>query len=296
MNPLDFTLKDILESVVDFLVNTLGAEILLLSFLFFLRLLGIDLYYKIWSLVHLAYLSFLAIQGRKVIFLYTDCDDQFTTTKNLASRIEKCLNLEKNQAERAKVIPLEEPASLLIWPLVHSAISSIIIIITDVTPLSTNKIRRRKIQEKLLTFTQTGGILVLGHDVIYRRTRNEILEKLAGCKLTGFIRQEEISYVKNTNKNSKRISDNKILLEHLPDSFSLSDREYVVGNWREGVEFLYTHSENQDIPLVTRRVVQKGAAFWINSGDHVDHGPPRSVSRPSEALVFLLSQIIAYGI
>ena len=287
----DLTLKEVVDIIVQFLRNVVGTEIILLSILFGLRLIGIDLYFKTWWYIHLLYIYLLKIRGRKIVFVYTDCDDQFITTRNLATNLKRSIN-----DKSFKVLPIEEPASLLTWPLIKTITKAVIVIITDVSILSTNKKRRELVQRKLFKFVQSGGILVLGHDVLYRRTKNEILQRLAGCKLTCFRRQEDITYKKNNSLNTPRTSSNQSLLDHLPDSFTLADREYVVGTWREGVEFIYTHSDDKNIPLVTRRVVQEGAVFWINSGDHTEDGPPRPITKPSKDLLDLLSKIIKHGI
>lgn len=88
-------------------------------------------------------------------------------------------------------------------------------------------------KEDLLEFARSGGVLILGHDVLYRRTKNKILTKAMSCELTKFERRDKklgpsdtktiensegwVCYKKNSNiKNSK-----------LPDNFMFKDNEVV---------------------------------------------------------------------
>jgi hypothetical protein len=90
------------------------------------------------------------------------------------------------------------------------------------------------------------------------------------------------------------VSSNLPLLDKLQNNFTLDDGEYLIGDWASGVEFIYLFEGKRNFPLVTRREVGKGLVYWINSGDHTEKGPAKSLSRPDTHLVKLVSNLISF--
>lgn len=282
---------DYLPSIGEFL-KMFSGELLLLAALFVLRIIGIDTFIKAIKIYNFFSLSILKyIFRRSVLIVYTDANDNGNSTISLCSRITSALNDVK-----AKTIPLKASEDLLKWPMLPSLLSSIVVILTDVTSLSSNKSKREKIQNSMSKYAIHGGILVLGHDVLYRRSRNDILSKLCGVTLTKFFPYEDcVKYIKNKTLIQDRTTTNSTLMESLPDTLELDDRECVTGEWGSHIEYLYVSNDAKQIPLVTRQEVGNGVVFWINSGDHTENGPPPSLAKPADDLVNLLTVIIRFG-
>jgi len=285
VNPARFIplLQEFLKSLV--------LQIALVFILFLLRLLGVDVYTKLQWLVRLLVLFFRRLTGRKTFLIYTDCSDHMRTTRTLARRLDGAL---RNQ--RYKSIVLRNPEAILTYPLWPFAVSAVILIITDVSPLSSNERKRKIIQKRLVRFSQNGGSLILTHDAIYRRSKNDILQGILGCILSRFVFQTETYYVKNSGSVKHRVSRDTNLLKALPDEFPLSDGEVLVGNWANGVEFIYVSKEDPNIPLLTRRENGKGVVYWLNSGDSTEIGPPESISMPDDHLVKILGTLITSAV
>lgn len=274
-------------------IEQIYGELILFASLFFLRLIGIDVFIKIIkSLNFFRMLILRFILNKSIILIYIDANDNGNSTSSLCSKLELSL-----RDKKVKTIALKSSEDFLSWSMWPSLISSIIVILTDVTPFSSNNKKRIRIQEKMSNYASSGGILVLGHDVLYRRTRNDILEKLSGVTLTEFHKYEKgVKYKKNTSKANKRITNNSELLKHLPDTLLLNDGECVTGEWRPHVEFLYLSDDPEQIPLVTRQEIGNGVVVWINSGDHTEKGPPVSIAQPEKDLILLLNVIFCYAL
>lgn len=170
-------------------------------------------------------------------------------------------NLEKELGEEFEVTPLESPDDLFNYPQNSRIIPAVLLIVTDVTKLSEDENKRIKIQQWLRKYVENGGGLIGGHDIIYRRTRNEILENVFGGEITEFQRIDKVRYIKN-----KEIK-NQILFSGLPDEFELDDGELVWGSWSEDAKILFHSPPPHSYPLVTVREYGKGKAIWINSCD-----------------------------
>ena len=282
---------DYLPSIGEF-AKMFSGELLLLAALFVLRLIGIDIFIKaikIYNYFRLLFLKYLF--KRSVVIVYTDANDNGNSTVSLCSRISSELS-----NINLKVIPLKGSEDLLTWPMIPSLLSVIMVILTDVSSLSSNKSKREKIQKSMCKYTTGGGVLILGHDVLYRRSRNDILEKMCGVTLTKFFQYNNcVKYRKNETLINSRVTTNDKLIKNLPDTLELDDRECVTGEWAEHVEYLYVSNDEMQIPLVTRQEIGAGVVFWINSGDHTKEGPPPSLAKPADDLVNLLSIIIRFG-
>lgn len=233
--------------------------------------------------------------GYKKIILYTDCSDHSATNKCIAEHL-----LKNFSQKKFKIKIIENPEAILKEPLSQSITHAIIILITNVSGLSANDRKKQKIQESINYFCQSGGIVVLGHDAIYRRTKNQIFEKMTGGVLNHYNNNnKEIIYSKN-NAGSRRTTDES-LLNSLPQSMKLTDGEFLLGSWAQDVEFLYVlggkreeeiDKRQDQTPLVTRKTNGRGTAYWINSGDFGESGPPRSLSAPENGFIEILKCIL----
>jgi hypothetical protein len=190
------------------------------------------------------------------------------------------------------VVWLYDGDQLLHYPMFPFLVRGTIVLITDVTSLSNDPVRRKIIQKKMEWFTQWGGCLVVSHDALYRRAKNDILQSLAGGAISRFQAVTgDVEYQKLIN--GLRVSTNRALLEQLPPAMALEDNEVVSGEWLPGVEYLYVWRAESTLPLVTRRVVGRGVVFWCNTGDRNNQGPPPAIVRSDSAFIPLLSKLIA---
>lgn len=276
--------SEFLPTIKDIIISA-GSELTLLAILLLFRIIGVDLFQKTLLLKNYVYSLLLFIMEKKLILIYTDCNDGHSTTNNIVASLDKFLN-------RQYIIkPIYDSESLLTWKLTPAFIASLFVLITDVTPLSTNRKKREKIQRKIIKYVESGGISFLGHDILYRRTRNDLIQKIAGCRITKFHQcGDNITYIKNSD--GLRVTENIKLLDALPGEFSLPDREYITGEWSEEVEFLYFLRNSENVPLITRKKLMHGVIIWINSGDHNEKGPPPSLSKPSNHLIEIFGLIL----
>jgi hypothetical protein len=167
-------------------------------------------------------------------------------------------------------------------------------LVTDVTRLSTNPKRRDTIQRHLVSYCQRGGIIILGHDLLYRRVQNTRLQRLAGTRLVKFIPLPDgAKYVKL--EHGHRASGNRLLLDKLPDSFVFDEPEILTGSWAGDTEFIYV-LDGTEMPLVTRRTSGNGCVFWVNVGDQVEEGPPKPIAQPAQEFIDILTIFICFGV
>lgn len=93
---------------------------------------------------------------------------------------------------------LGTPKEVLTFPINPSITRAIILIDYNVTKLSEDEAVKDSIQNWLIKHLEKGGGIIGTHDVIYRRVRNDKLEKAFGCQLTEFKRVEgKVTYIKN---------------------------------------------------------------------------------------------------
>lgn len=232
----------------------------------------------------------------KHVYIYTDCDNNYNVTKDIVKELQKYSQYHIESVDNAEDLQ---------WVPRHQCITqAIIVIITDVSQLSSTEKTRDKIQNDLLEFARNGGILIFGHDVLYRRTKNKILTNAIKCKLTIFERRDKnicpsdretidnsdgwVYYKKNPNINN---SD-------LPETFRLRDNEVITSDdWAKQINNgsiipIYTE-EKTGYVLVAKKIYSDGCIFWINSGDHTDDDPPDSLKIHGEfSIAHLLNYLI----
>lgn len=280
------------------LIKSFTNELALVFTLWITRFIGFDLFNKSVRLWRLYIFYIRRIFGNRYALVYTDCDASGDVVKRI------CCNLNSNN-KNIKYIPIDNPEEILKFPLSPYLCKSVSILITDVSPLSTDSSKRLDIQKRLEKFTSKGGTLVLGHDTIYRRTRNEIFQKIAGCKLDEFYSEgcSATPYKKLTSAEddeSYRICKDSALLDILPDNFCLHDGEVVTGKWAKDVEYLYIHAGKEAepplFPLLTRKQLEHGYVFWVNSGDRTKDGEPHSHTAADQNFMTILQAITTHQI
>ncbi|PPK70374.1 hypothetical protein V5P93_000746 [Actinokineospora auranticolor] len=271
-------------------VDEVGVNLVAVFIVFIARVFGFDVYTRLIRGGRAGRVRTRRLWRADTVLLYTDCDDELHTSNALAKR----LQAEMTEAgTRTKVSVVRDGGDLARWPF-SRPIAGIVLLITDVTQLSSRPRERERLQKRLAHYVRGGGCLVLGHDVIWRRSRNERLQKLAGCSLDKFERSD--APIRYTRVDSgPRACEYADLLADLPESLDLSDNEVVVGTWHRDVDFLYCWDGDPEVPLVTRRVVGDGHVYWVNSGDTDGDGPPRSLARPESGLVTLLATLVNHA-
>ena len=120
---------------------------------------------------------------------------------------------------------MDEPIEVLSKNL--EQIYAIILIVTDCTKFSANSDARTRMNETLVEYVKKGGKLICAHDVIYRRTKNTLLQDMYGCQITNFQQKEKVNYKKTEEcTESERFTS-------LPDDFILHDAEVCWGEMAE---------------------------------------------------------------
>ncbi len=242
---------------------------------FVARLLGFDLYSRVIRAGRRWFVLFRRVFRTKTILLYTDCNDELITSRALAGRLREQL---RGRGLKTRVKVTRDSVDLTRWTFSRS-ILGIVILITDVTQLSARPRDRDRIQKRLVRYVHRGGCLVLGHDAIYTRSRNDRLQKLAGGTLDDFKTIDNPLTYTRVDTGPRSTADTT-LLNALPPTITLTDNEIVTGTWHTAVDFLYCHDNDTTKPLVTHRRVDRGRVFWMNTGNTTRTGPPPSLARP----------------
>ncbi len=198
---------------------------------------------------------------------------------------EICVGLANKVQERMPgytVKPLRAAADIGKYPLHPWATGAIALIVAEVTKFSEDKRRRKVFQERLKRYVGAGGGLFGGHDIIYLRTRNEILQQIFGCQSNSYYRSARAVRYTVTDANSEHP-----ICKQLPADFQLTDEEVTTGEWSDVASVLYSTGGKKKHPLVTARGFGRGRVVWSNSGDSGVY-PPKSISAPEDNYVALL--------
>jgi hypothetical protein len=270
-------------------VVDLGINLVAVLVVFVARLLGFDTLKRLIRLSRRISMLVCRLFGVRTVLMYTDCDDELHTSRTLAAHLRK-VAAAKGLRLRVKVAP--NGADLMRRPLSGAGMHAIVLLLTDVTQFTARPRDRERFQNTLARYAHRGGCLILGHDVIYRRSRNRRLQQLAGCTLDRFARVNQVVHYVRVDGGDRASSDPE-LLGSLPEAMSLNDNEVVIGSWKQDVEYLYHWREDEDVPLVTRRTVGNGKVYWLNSGDSNALGPPRTLARPDRQFVDMLAALIS---
>jgi hypothetical protein len=267
------------------LPGAIAGNIATLMVLAFGRYKGVDLYKNLLRLLLSVNYCFSRLWGYKIVYISMDLNERDAAEINICNAL-----LEKAQKYdiKLKYVPLNNPEKLLYYPLNSFFCADLILFITDVSRLSRDDNKRVAIQKRIEHYTENGGLLLAGHDIIYRRTQNDILKDLLGCKSMFFVIPD------NPHIPYELCSEN---YPDLPASFTLKDNEYLVAEWAGDVEILYVHAEQKEngppIALITKRPCgDHGVAYWFNSGDKQQNGEPLSLTQPDDHLIEIWHQLI----
>lgn len=210
-------------------------------------------------------------EGKKRVLLWADFNNV------VLDKIVKRLKMDDEYSFEE----LDDPINIMSMDL--TKIDSIVMIVTDCTKFSNIELAIKRINQKLVNYVRNGGRLICTHDVIYRRTRNELLQEMYGCKITHFKAAEGVEYKKTEDCEGKFTS--------LPDEFVLHDCEICWGNLEYDVE---VHFETPDgIPLVFSREYGNGVCIYLHPGDY-KFNPPPSIGKPEKEFVDLLRESIKF--
>jgi hypothetical protein len=272
-----------LHATGEILINLVAVVIVFVT-----RLLGFDILNRLIRVTRRLSMLIRRVFGVRTVLLYTDCDDELHTSRTLARHIE---NATTNYGKRVRVVVAPNGADLMRRPVSGPGMHAVILIVTDVTQFTSKARDSVRFQNTLARYAHRGGCLILGHDVIWRRSRNKRLQELAGCTLDKFTRVNRVVHYVRVDHGDRMTSD-KELLDNLPQVMALGDNEVVIGSWKRDVEYLYHWQDDENVPLVTRRTVGNGKVYWLNSGDSNALGPPRTLAKPDEQFVEMLVAMI----
>ena len=212
--------------------------------------------------------------------------DDFTGkgSKGLLDKLTKKLNQEY------EFIKIDDPFEITHYDL--NAIHAVILFNTDVTKLATSEKTRTMLNERLSDFVFNGGLLLGTHDLIYRRTGNELLQEAFGYTTKFFEARERVEYHKT--EECKELN----AFTSLEDCFFLTDEEICWGDidddLADDVTVYFTGNSTKSdeaIPLVFGREHGDGLCFWINTGE-TKMKPPRSVTNMENPLILLINEIL----
>jgi hypothetical protein len=281
-------------ALTDFLQTPFGATLAAVAVLTFIsvRYFSLDLYeYAVYAW-RIGKAALRRAFGIRTVLFFTDAGEGGALPHSLAHRLQS--EIRKLSGNRVSVLTMSTGDELVHTPMLRPLVDGVVIVITDVTTLSNDQNRRFYLQKKLQLFVRYGGSVVVTHDALYRRSKNEGLQELGGCKIVNFRPvSSSVRYVRVDD--GERVSENGGLLERLLPNFDMEDREVVWGNWSPGVEYLYVWADNPEIPLVTRRKVGRGAIFWCNTGDSDANGPPPSITRLDSEFIPLVAKLVVFG-
>ena len=102
--------------------------------------------------------------------------------------------------------------------------SILLIQVTDVSKFSASEEERTRIGELIEEYVDEGNKLIVSHDVVYRRTRNEILQEMYHYKINNFARENNVKYTKTSY--CKQVE----AFSSLPSVFTLNDGELCWGD------------------------------------------------------------------
>jgi glycerophosphoryl diester phosphodiesterase len=215
-----------------------------------------------------------ALIGTKYVLVWND-----DTPELSAGLVHQLADLHPTRSFRI----LATPSDILEYPLTPQCVEGIVLIDCDVTSLAETAASRQRVEQALERYLVRGGGIVGTHDLIYRRTRATTLQRLFGCQINWFVRQDTpVSYCVTAAGLDHAIS------RGLPEVFMLEDGEICWGSWAIDTDTLFETDSEPRRPLVVCRDVHQGRVVWLNSADR-SNDPAPSVSKPSAELVRLLS-------
>ena len=151
---------------------------------------------------------------------------------------------------------MSEPVEILSKNL--QEIYAIILIVTDCTKFSSNIYAAKRINETLVRYVRKGGKLIGAHDVIYRRTKNELLQNMFGCKIVNFEQTETVHY----HKTEECLEEDRF--SNLPEDFVLHDAEICWEKLQKMLMCILKQSRGSHLYF---QRIRKWSVYLLNSGD-----------------------------
>lgn len=197
--------------------------------------------------------------------------------------------LKDQEDGRLRFHVVKRPRTLLFYPKSPKRTAAAILLDTDVSKLADEPKVARKIELRLQAFVEDGGGLIGGHDLIYRRARNEVLQSVFGCKTVEFRGYKDglVPYRLNSAQAGHPLAAG------LSESYKLSDGEICWGKWDSDVVIVFTTDDKYKRPLVTCRQHSSGRVVWLNSGDRGD-SLCASIAKPEDRFVLLLRNALRW--
>lgn len=229
------------------------------------------------------------LQRRQYVFFWND--HSIDTSENIIAFL-------KEHNPKIKFKALSEPEDLLKFPLSPKKINTIFLIVSDVTKLAETELKRKQIQQRIISYVRKGGTFFGTHDIIYRRCRNEVFQNAFGCEIVNFQRFSEPIDVNITSKYSQHP-----LIKDLDKTFTFDDGELCWGDWTKDAKILlktvkqYEANDGSsilNIPILTiRHTGDFGILIWLNSADKSDK-LARSLSEPQKEVIKIFDNAIKY--
>lgn len=266
----------VMQDTIGGALSSLGGEVAVAIgtalVLGLLRLLGFDFFPKFARAFRYLWLLLLWPWRGSVVYLFVDAGND-SAAATLCRRLNESQPRRGASANRRKWYfkPLHEGESFVRWPIARPVVRGVVILLCDVSQLSSSTRRQEAIQKRILHRIGSGGLLILGHDCLYRRCRLDIFTGEFGVTLDRFEAVPMVRYSRTPRG----------LGLGLPDDFELPDGELVHCDWDEQklgsqVESLYvsTTAENKEVPVVAHWNHFDGDVYWVNSADSRGGLPP----------------------
>jgi hypothetical protein len=207
--------------------------------------------------------------------------------RSYSHKLIRCLRTHDQAHDRLSYRAIKRPRDVLYYPRSHKRVAGIVLLDTDVSKLADEPKAAGLIEKRLRAFVEGGGGLIGSHDLIYRRARNDKLQKVFGCTLTNFhsYKDKPVPYRLNQPDHP--------LAADLPGSFTLDDGEICWGDWAVDAEIVFSTEDQPQRPLVVCREYPEGRVVWLNSGDRGDQLCP-SIAMPEERFVLLLRNALRW--
>lgn len=234
---------------------------------------------------------------RKIVYFFTRKKFVLVWNDDSPEISEKIITKLKNKKPgKIAYKTIKTPDTILFYPALPKYVHAIILVVTDVTKLDENAKKRNLIEDKLLKYVSNGGLLIGTHDLIYRRCRNEKLQKAFGCTIKKFQPIPDGIHVSVVKKHRGHP-----LLRNIDDTFEFFDSEIITGDWDSNILKLIVTSEDNiikgvnNIPMLcVNATTYDGLLIWINCGDKGDHVCD-SIKIPQPEFIQVLSNALKYS-
>jgi Trehalose utilisation len=219
--------------------------------------------------------------GKRFVLVWIDDD------RNYSHKLIR--RLRDQEGDELNFHAIKRPQSVLYYPLSPARTACIVLLDTDVSKLADEPETTGLIEDRLRAFVTGGGGLIGSHDLIYRRTRNEVLQSIFGCQLDQYVTHGEQPVKYRINPEHA----NHPLAADLPRDFELDDGEVCWGKWLPDTTAVFRTSDENSRPLVVCREYLEGRVVWLNSGDRTDC-LCASIALPEEPFVTLLRNALRW--